>query len=773
MRSRLPVSPGVIQTVLLALGLLIIVLVWTHYRMLDQRAREQSLDWKAAEHLNLAVIIAENLKQITDRARALGSEAARSGVIDAGRARPLAVLLASDPVFNRLVAFNSEGELLFASHDQGPEVLVSDWREQLQAHRSEFGLAPFLLAAEPDAALRPSWRLPILLPVADTSSQRLEMLLLIELDIGYLASLYQHLDLGRTGFIRLLDGAGNERMRADSSGVQFAVSRLQPALPARGSLQGQFSTILGGLGYQSMYRRMPQHGFTVMVSQSQAEILAPVEAAVARQRWLSLLISLVIVGSLLWLLRMLRTQQIAYQALQASAAENRRLIERLEKEHDRSSRAASTDHLSGLFNRRQFIQVAAEILAQQRSRRRLLAVLFIDLDRFKSINDTLGHRIGDLLLQAVAGRIQRLLEPGDQAARFGGDEFVVLLAGGRTELQIDQWVATLTERLSSTYQLDDIELNTSPSIGIAICPRDAQDVDGLIRNADAAMYSAKRAGRGRYRFYDASLNTGNVEAFHLEQGFAEALRSHQFVLQFQPLVHLDSGRIDGYEALVRWRHPHYGLLYPDRFIAVAERSGFIVSLGQEVLRLACEQLAQWHEAGLETSVAVNVSALQLAQPEFADTVLELLAGLSLPAQRLELEITETAILQRESPALDNLHRLRAAGIGVSLDDFGQGYAGFAHLQALPLTRLKIDRSLIAQLSNSHDDSLIVSTTIILAKRLKLQVVAEGVETREQRVHLRLAGCDLAQGYHFSRPMDAEAVPAFEEDFNAEKVKVPS
>lgn len=425
---------------------------------------------------------------------------------------------------------------------------------------------------------------------------------------------------------------------------------------------------------------------------------------------------------------------------------------RLEDEHRRSSHAAATDHLSGLHNRRQFVEVASQALTRQRGKRRLMAILFIDMDRFKSINDSLGHKIGDLLLQAVAGRIQRLLEPGDEASRFGGDEFVVLLAGERSEEQINAWVHELVQKLSATYALDGQEVNTSPSVGVSICPRDGQDIDSLIRSADAAMYSAKQAGRAQYRFFDPSLNLADIQAFTLEQAFGSALAERQFVLHYQPQIRLDTHQVLGYEALVRWDHPEFGLLYPDRFIDLAERSGFIVELGWEVLRLACEALSSWDTSGRETRLAVNVSALQLRQADFAARLLRKLQHHGIAPQRLELEITETTILDPEGMAVTHLHALRGAGLGISLDDFGRGYAGFAHLHSLPLSKLKIDRSLIAALSNSHDDSPIVSSTIILAKRLGLQVVAEGVETREQVVYLKLAGCDIAQGYHFSRPL---------------------
>lgn len=595
---------------------------------------------------------------------------------------------------------------------------------------------------------------------AVSSIHRLDLL---ELDVGYLLSLYQHIDLGETGFIQLLDARGREYLRVDSTGVVVDGASLQP-LPPDEATAGVYRSRVANVSYHSAFHAVPQHELTVVIHKDMKEVLAPYHDGRTRQLWITILVSLVIILCVLWMLKMLGRQQRALESLQHSQRDNQRLIAQLEQEHERSSRAASTDHLSGLFNRRQFIEVAGRCLARQRNKRRLAAVLFIDLDRFKSINDTLGHRVGDLLLQAVAGRITRMLGQGDLAARFGGDEFVVMLAGDRSEQDIVNWVDALVQRLSAVYQLEGSEVHSTPSVGIAICPRDGQDLDTLIRYADAAMYSAKRAGRGQYRFFDPSLNVVDVEEFRLEQGFREALKQHQFVLHYQPKIALDTMSIHGYEALVRWQHPEFGLIYPDRFIPIAERSGFIIPLGAEVIELACEQLAVWAAEGQAAHLSVNVSALQLGQPDFSGQVLDALQRHGLAPEQLELEITETAILEQEQLAIASLERLRDAGLCISLDDFGKGYAGFAHLSALPVSKLKIDRALIAELSNSHDDSLIVSSTITLAKRLNLQVVAEGVETPEQVVYLRLAGCDVGQGYHFSRPMRAEQVGEFEAQF---------
>lgn len=616
---------------------------------------------------------------------------------------------------------------------------VSQWLDRAHA------------AAEGTACANSS---PVLMPVPE-QPEACDTLVAVQLLAAHpLAQLLQQVDLGDSTRVGVLQADGTERLRLGNRGLLPITAALQPALPTDGTPAGVLTQYLEGDPYQSVFRHRPEHGFTLVISQRENEITGPIDAACARQFWLTLGMTLMILASLAWTLRLLRKRQEAFTALEHAQQINQQLIGRLEDAHRRSSHAAATDHLSGLHNRRQFVEVAGAALIHQRGRRQLMAILFIDMDRFKSINDSLGHKVGDLLLQAVAGRIQRLLEPGDEASRFGGDEFVVLLAGERSEEQIDAWVRELARRLSATYALEGREVNTSPSIGISICPRDGQDIDSLVRSADAAMYSAKQAGRAQYRYFDPSLNVADIQAFSLEQAFGAALAGRQFVLHYQPQIGLDDHKVAGFEALVRWQHPEFGLLYPDRFIALAERSGFIVELGWEVLRLACEALSAWHRESRQVRLAVNVSALQLRQPDFTVRLLDQLSEHGIAPEHLELEITETTILDPEGPAIAHLHRLRQAGIGISLDDFGRGYAGFAHLHALPLSKLKIDRSLIASLSNSPDDSPIVASTIILAKRLGLVVVAEGVETREQVVCLRLAGCDVAQGYHFSRPLSA-------------------
>lgn len=769
MQQKPASSLSAVQTAILVLGALMVVFIWALFIFQTTKSRAEVLQAWQSEHRNLALTVSESLKQMTERAKVMGSLVTINSQDETADFEVLLTVLAEDPVFNRMSVYDGNGKLLYASHPETAQPNLAHWFGQLEGHLEQYGFVPLLplrsktLDSDNDA---PRWRLPFLIPTGERDRTGLSRLILMELDIGYLAGLLQLVELGPKGFVQVLDAQGGEWMRADTSGVILGgvrVPRIQPALSGRIS-SGQATFEENGEPYQYVFVTRSTHGFTVSVAQPFDEILDPLRSDQQKQLVLNILMTLFVSGIVLWLVRALKQQQSVLHALQISEQRNQQLIERLEGEHARSSRAASIDHLSGLYNRRQFLDIASDALNDQRRNRRLAALLFIDLDRFKLVNDSLGHAVGDLLLQAVAGRIQRLLGPEDVAARLGGDEFVILLADERTESDIEQWAAGLTSHLSATYELNGTELNSSPSIGIALCPRDAQTIENLLRCADAAMYSAKKAGRGQHRFFDQSLNLKDVKEFHIEQSFAEALRNREFILHYQPQVCLDSMEIIGYEALVRWQHPEFDLLYPDSFIPIAENSGFVIPLGLEILRLACTQITQWQVEGVPVGlVAVNVSPIQLAQPEFCRQALEMISEHGLKTGQLELEITETAML--DARMVESLNCLKAAGVKLSLDDFGTGYSGFAHLEAVPLDKLKIDRSLISKICNSHDDSPIVSSTIILAKRMHLQVVAEGVETREQLVHLKVAGCDVVQGYHLSRPMPADDVPGFVQTFS--------
>lgn len=747
-------SLSFLQLLLMTLCAATLVFLWALYFQQKTTSHREALAAKSAEHLNLATIAAQNLRQLVDRTQAIG-KVTRSDTTDPGiHLKGLVRMLAEDPVFKRVSVYSDDGHLLFASQLDEPQQLPSQWLVKLQRHSERYGFKALLADSSPtqNGLISPSGQLLFLLPQIDSVTRKMDSILVVQLDASSLVALFEHIDLGQSGMVRLLDSDGQERLRISDRSAVIAGVPLSPELPSDGDISGKLTQSNSAGFYQSMYLRVPQRGFSVVVSQANNEILTSSMLIHRRQFWLNACMTVLILGSLIWTLRVLRKRQEAFNALEHAQQVNQELIGRLEEEYRLSSLAAATDHLSGLHNRRQFLEVASRALCRHRGKRQLLAILFIDMDRFKSINDSLGHKVGDMLLQAVAARISRLLESEDEAARFGGDEFVVLLGGERSMDQVESWVAELVQKLSSTYFLNHHELTTSPSVGVSVFPRDGQYFDDLLRSADAAMYSAKHAGRGQYRFFDPSLNVTDPREFILEQTFGCALIERQFILHYQPQIRLDSMLVHGYEALVRWEHPEFGLLYPDRFISLAERSGFIVTLGWEVLRLACEDLALWHTQGREIQLAVNVSAIQLRQADFCEKVLAELKRNAIDPHCLELEITETALLDPEGQAIEHLQRLRDAGLNISLDDFGKGYAGFAHLQSLPLTKLKIDRALIIPLTSSPDDSPILSSTINLAKRLGLEVVAEGVETPEQVACLKLAGCDIAQGYYFSRPL---------------------
>jgi len=769
-KSDVALTPGFplsrAQFAMILLGGLMVVFIWSLFLFQGAASRESALEARLAENRNLALIISENLKQMTDRAHAIASLANTDGAIS--RPDRLLTLLAEDPVFNRLAIYDADGMRIFASHPDSARPTITNWLQDMAPRYPRFGTAP-VLPPKPKNQPHPSWRLPFLVPAGGPGDRQEQRWIMVELDVGYLAGLLQHVELGEGTFIQVRDANGAEWMRADGAGVIVG----GPSMPGEttrsvdeaGVKTASGIASLGGERVQYIYAARPSHGFSIGVVQPVRQILAPLYHNQHSQLAINAAMTLLVACVVIWLVRVLQQQQLGLQALQSSENRNQELIERLEGEHARSSRAAAIDHLSGLYNRRQFLAVAADALARQRRHRCLSALLFIDLDRFKAINDSLGHHVGDLLLQAVAGRIQHRLEQHDIAARFGGDEFVIFLAGDRSEADIEGWAKGLVQHLSAVYKLEGQEINNSPSVGISISPRDGQNITDLVRSADAAMYSAKKAGRGQHRFYDESLNPHNeVEEFHLEQSFVEALNNREFLLHYQPQVCLETMTVIGYETLVRWQHPQFGLLFPDRFIPLAEKTGFILALGLEVARLACEQLSEWRERKVPVQhLAVNVSPIQLAQSEFCRQVREVMEQFGVAPGALELEVTETAIL--DAQALENLHCLKEAGIRLSLDDFGTGYSGLAHLESVPVDKLKLDRSLIARISNSHDDSPVVSSTIILAKRMNLEVVAEGVETPEQLVHLKVAGCDIAQGYHLSRPMPAADVPGFTVDFN--------
>ncbi|MEW6165374.1 MAG: EAL domain-containing protein [Pseudomonadota bacterium] len=418
------------------------------------------------------------------------------------------------------------------------------------------------------------------------------------------------------------------------------------------------------------------------------------------------------------------------------------------------------DPLTGLPNRYALNARLAQSLADARRNGTHLAVFFLDLDRFKTINDSLGHDVGDQLLVAVAKRIRGALRESDTVARLGGDEFVVVVPGIAGPEDAARVAEKIVAEVGEPLVLAGHALHTSPSIGIGIFPTDGGSAETLLKNADAAMYHAKQHGRNNFRFFTADMNEAASERLLFETQLHHALDRHEFHLVFQPQVEIVGGRVVGVEALLRWHHPDHGEILPERFIPIAEEIGLIVPLGAWVLEEACRQAMSWEGGASALRVAVNVSVHQLEDRHLVEQVAAVLTRTGLPAERLELEITESAVMRHPEAAIDRLRSLVALGVHFAIDDFGTGYSSLAYLKRLPNSRLKIDRSFVMDLETDPNDVAITEGIIALARSLGLVVTAEGIETPAQLGILREFGCGEGQGYLFSRPLAAAALREF-------------
>ena len=426
------------------------------------------------------------------------------------------------------------------------------------------------------------------------------------------------------------------------------------------------------------------------------------------------------------------------------------------KTEERIKNLAYFDVLTGLPNRRLFTDRLQVAIANAHRHSHRLAIMFLDLDLFKRINDSLGHGIGDLVLIETSRRLAKCVREGDTVSRLGGDEFVVLLP----EIEEIEDVAKSAERVISTVKLpfvvDEHELYVTASIGIAVYPEDGASVEALIKNADTAMYRAKDVGRNSYQLYTAAMNARSFERLAMESSLRHAVARQEFRLAYQVKMDIVTGRMSGVEALVRWMHPEMGLVPPAEFIPLAESMGLISEIGAWVLEAACRQCKSWHDLGLPpVRIAVNVSALQFRESDVPMVVRRALANTGLDPRYLELELTESVLMQRVDEVAAVLHELRALGVTISIDDFGTGYSSLSYLKRMPIDALKIDQSFVNDITDDGDGAEIVSTIINLAHNLKLKAVAEGVETAAQADFLRARGCDELQGYLISRPVSAE------------------
>jgi diguanylate cyclase (GGDEF)-like protein len=416
---------------------------------------------------------------------------------------------------------------------------------------------------------------------------------------------------------------------------------------------------------------------------------------------------------------------------------------------------ATHDSLTDLPNRVLFRDRLDQALRQIQRDKLKLGLLILDLDRFKEVNDTIGHHNGDRLLKQVAMRLRSVVRDSDTLARLGGDEFAVLVSSPKSKKDIKSVSEKILKALAPPFILDDLTLDVQASIGLVAAPEHGQDVDTLIQRADVAMYAAKQDRSTSYLVYSPKLDQYSPRRLTLMGELRLAVSQDELLLHYQPKVNAASGAVEGVEALLRWQHKKHGLMQPDEFIPLAEHTGLIKDVTLWVLKTGLNQLDAWHKNNLKVHMSVNISTLSLLDPDFPDVITGLLASYDIPAEYLILEITETSIMTDPERALDILLRLSRMGVGISIDDFGTGYSSLGYLKKMPACELKIDKSFVLDMLSNEQDAVIVNATVQLGHNLGLKVIAEGVETEEAASALRQTGCDLLQGYAIKRPKSAD------------------
>ena len=437
-----------------------------------------------------------------------------------------------------------------------------------------------------------------------------------------------------------------------------------------------------------------------------------------------------------------------------------REMEERRVDRDRIHWLAHYDSLTGLPNRTLLAERSRDAIAIAKNDGSPLAVVFVDLDHFKHVNDSLGHRVGDALLVAIAQRLRGVVRDKDTVCRLGGDEFILLLPGANAH-GAERVAGKLLDASRQPYQIGRHELTMAPSLGIAVFPQDGDDFDTLTQSADVAMYRAKQGGRNTYRFFTPEMQAQSARALMLENALRRALEREQFTLHYQPQVGIATGKLHGVEALLRWQHPELGAISPVEFIPLAEDSGQILAIGDWVLRTALAQLRAWQQAGHAVpGVGVNLSAVQFRRLGMPEHIGQMLAQAGLPAQALELELTEGVALDDPQSASATMSQLHALGVRIAIDDFGTGYSSLSVLKRFPISKLKIDQSFVRDLGDDASDRALVSAIVRMAEALGIETTAEGVETQQQLDFLREQGCTEAQGFYCGRPMPAEALLAW-------------
>ena len=558
--------------------------------------------------------------------------------------------------------------------------------------------------------------------------------------------------LGQTGSMGVCAAQGDGILCIPARGNNYQVKRIprdfkgQP-VPMSFALDGKTGVVAtidrNGKNVISAHAPLGKLGLGMIVKVSAAELYLTVKQQLVYT--LGAIVILVIIGMVL-----LRWQITPLARNLVTEVRERKRAE------ERFSHLAHHDSLTGLPNRVLFHDRLQLAMIDAKRRRQLVAVMFLDADRFKNINDTLGHGAGDELLILIASRLSACLRAGDTVSRLAGDEFALVLPGVENINTARQLAQRLIDSFSQSFRIKEQHIFMTVSIGITLYPADASTVDGLLKNADTAMYRAKDAGRNNFQFYSADMHAQALKRLTLENRLRGAIARGELMLHYQPLVDIKSGQITGMEALLRWNHPELGLVAPMEFIPLAEETGLIIPIGEWVLRTACAQARAWQDAGLPPlRLAVNLSARQF-QKDLVGTVTSILQETGLEPRYLELELTETVIMQNPETAVATLDALDHMGVRLSIDDFGTGYSSLSYLKRFPINTLKIDRSFVCDIPRDADDMLITTAIISLAHSLGMQVVAEGVESQAQLAFLQNQHCDVMQGYYFSKPLTVEA-----------------
>ncbi|MBP0600857.1 EAL domain-containing protein [Herbaspirillum sp. LeCh32-8] len=739
----------------------VLAMLWYFTITRIQNEKELAIASSIADSRNVAAIVSANLDGVLGKTL-LYSRIGQSLLNGEQKAPYLNPLFNGDSAFLRVAVFNADGQLVYSSARQKEEpelsrLINAGYMTSLTSERDQ----ATMIINPPNNRDGYSWRVPLLIPLQNGRGE-LQGFFTAILDLGYFLKTYQEVSVAGASRIEILNAAGLQLAEL-SGGILSGGSNYAGQDYAMFLLTGKGDGLIHALRpgddvqHVGVQRRLAHYPLAVVVSRDPQQLLGKLWPAHRQYYLQAICISLAIMLLTGGLINLAHRRRFLYEKLLYSEREKSGLINQLEQEKSRAYQLASHDYLTGIPNRMLFYELASTELSRAKRSRNLYALFFLDLDKFKLINDTQGHAVGDALLQEVARRLRAALREYDLVARLGGDEFVVMVSEIRDEESVAEIADKLVEAVRAPYpDLLGAYVETAPSIGIALYPRDGQSVDELMTNADSAMYTAKTSGTGLYRFYDASLNAIAVRGLELLGRFRQALKENEFCLYYQPKVELHNFNITGMEALIRWQHPEHGLIFPGEFIGLAEAHDLVVPLGHWIIEAVCRQLAQWRDKGLPLlPVAINVSAKQLRDERLGDVVRDTLRRHRLTPDLLEIEVTESCFIEDVETARATLEKLRDEGLKIYLDDYGTGYSGLSHIKTLPVYALKIDRSFISDIRNDNSDGMIVASTVTLARNLGLKVVAEGVETKEQLMHLKVMGCDQVQGFYLQRPVAAD------------------